>query len=40
VVLACTELPLALGQRDCRVPVINPTEVQCREAFAFAAGIG
>ena len=40
VVLACTELPLALGQKDCRVPIINPTEVQCREAFAFAAGIG
>jgi len=40
VVLACTELPLALGQQDCRVPVINPTEVQCREAFAFAAGVG
>lgn len=39
-VLACTELPLALGQQDCRIPVINPTEVQCREAFAFAAGIG
>jgi len=40
VVLACTELPLALGQQDCRVPVINPAEAQCREAFSFAAGIG
>jgi len=40
VVLACTELPLALGQHDCGIPVINPTEVQCREAFAFAAGVG
>jgi aspartate racemase len=39
VVLACTELPLALAQAECGVPVINPTEEQCRAAFAFAAGV-
>ena len=38
VVLACTELPLAVSQADCRIPVINPTEEQCRAAFAFAIG--
>lgn len=36
VVLACTELPLALRQQDCGIPMLNPTELQCREAFAFA----
>lgn len=36
VVLACTELPLALSQADVAMPVVNPTEAQCREAFAFA----
>jgi aspartate racemase len=40
VVLACTELPLALTQKDCSLPVINPTEQQCREAFEFATGKG
>jgi len=39
VVLACTELPLALSQAECAMPVINPTEEQCRAAFAFAAGL-
>jgi len=39
VVLACTELPLAIRQRDCRIPVIDPTERQCREAFEFATGV-
>jgi aspartate racemase len=39
VVLACTELPLAIRQEDCRVPVLNPTELQCREAFEFATGV-
>ena len=39
VVLACTELPLAIRQTDCRVPLLNPTELQCREAFAFATGV-
>jgi aspartate racemase len=35
-VLACTELPLAVSQGDCRVPVLDPTALQCREAFEFA----
>ncbi|MBI4238253.1 MAG: aspartate/glutamate racemase family protein [Deltaproteobacteria bacterium] len=39
VVLACTELPLAVHQKDCRIPILNPTEQQCREAFEFATGI-
>ena len=39
VVLACTELPLAIRQEDCRMPVLNPTELQCREAFEFATGV-
>jgi aspartate racemase len=36
VVLACTELPLAVSRDDCRVTVLDPTELQCREAFEFA----
>lgn len=36
VVLACTELPLAMHQRDYGIPILNPTELQCREAFEFA----
>ena len=39
VVLACTELPLAIRQTDCRIPLLNPTELQCREAFEFAIGV-
>ena len=39
VVLACTELPLAIRQGDCSIPVLNPTEQQCRAAFAFATGM-
>ncbi len=37
VVLACTELPLAVAEGDCRLPVLNPTWLQCRQAFEFAA---
>jgi aspartate racemase len=38
VVLACTELPLAIHQSDVDVDVVvlNPVEYQCREAFEFA----
>lgn len=39
VVLACTELPLAIRQEDCDTPILNPTELQCREAFDFATGV-
>lgn len=39
VVLACTELPLAIRQSDCGLPILNPTELQCKEAFAFATGV-
>jgi aspartate racemase len=36
VVLACTELPLAIDQSDVDVVVLNPIEYQCREAFEFS----
>jgi len=36
VVLGCTELPLAMAQADYGVPLVNPTELQCRAAFEFA----
>jgi aspartate racemase len=36
VVLACTELPLAIHQSDVGVNVLNSIEYQCKEAFAFA----
>lgn len=38
VVLACTELPLAVRQKDFVIPILDPTELQCREAFEFATG--
>jgi aspartate racemase len=38
VVLACTELPLAIHQKDSAIPILNPTELQCREAFEVATG--
>ncbi|MBD3884585.1 amino acid racemase [Phormidium tenue FACHB-886] len=36
VVLACTEIPLAIGQGDVDITLLNPTEEQCKEAFEFA----
>jgi aspartate racemase len=36
VVLACTELPLAIHQSDVNVVIINSIEHQCKEAFKFA----
>lgn len=36
VILACTELPLAIEQSDVDLFLLNPTEQQCREAFEFA----
>ena len=36
VVLACTELPLAIHQNDVAVAVLNSIEYQCKEAFEFA----
>jgi aspartate racemase len=38
VVLACTELPLAIHQSDVDIFVLNPIEYQCRDAFEFAIG--
>ncbi len=37
VVLACTELPLAINQGDFDVTIVNPSEQQCKEAFEYAA---
>jgi aspartate racemase len=36
VVLACTELPLAIHQSDVGVNVLNSIEYHCKEAFEFA----
>jgi aspartate racemase len=36
VVLACTELPLAIHPSDVDVVVLNSIEYQCREAFKFS----
>jgi aspartate racemase len=36
VVLACTELPLAIHQSDVGVNLLNSIEYQCKEAFEFA----
>jgi aspartate racemase len=36
VILGCTELPLAMAQPDYALPLINPTELQCRAAFEYA----
>jgi aspartate racemase len=36
VVLACTELPLAIHQGDVGVNVLNSIEYHCKEAFEFA----
>ncbi len=36
VVLACTELPLAIHQSDVDVVILNSIEHQCKEAFEFA----
>lgn len=38
VILGCTELPLAMAQADYALPLINPTELQCRAAFEYATG--
>lgn len=32
VVLACTELPLAIDEQTCRLPILNPTRLQCEAA--------
>ncbi len=36
VVLACTEIPLVVEQKDYAMAILNPTELQCRAAFEFA----
>ncbi len=38
VVLACTEIPLVVKQKDYDLPLLNPGELQCRKAFEFATG--
>jgi aspartate racemase len=36
VILACTELPLAIDASHCPIPIINPAELQCLKACEFA----
>jgi aspartate racemase len=38
VILACTELPLAIHQSDVDVVILNSIDCQCQEAFKFATG--
>jgi aspartate racemase len=37
VILACTEIPLAVNQKDFDIMILNPSDLQCRKAFEFAA---
>ena len=39
VVLACTELPLAINETMTSLTVINPIELQCHAAIDFAVGV-
>lgn len=36
VVLACTEIPMVVNQKDFGIMILNPTYLQCRKAFDFA----
>jgi aspartate racemase len=36
VCLACTELPLYISRKNCFLPIINPSDLQCIEAVKFA----
>jgi len=36
VVLGCTELPLVINQKDIKQYILNPLELQCKEAFEYA----
>jgi aspartate racemase len=36
VVLACTEIPLVVNEKDFGIMILNPTDLQCRKAFEFA----
>ncbi len=36
VVLACTEIPLVVKPKDYNLPLLNPGELQCQQAFEFA----
>ena len=38
IILACTELPLAINSSNAPRPIINPIESQCRAAAQFAFG--
>ena len=37
VILACTELPLAITKGNSSLPILDPIELQCRAAIEFAA---
>ena len=36
ICLACTELPLYINSQNCKLPIINPIELQCNEAVSFS----
>ena len=35
VILGCTELPLVIHQSDTSLPLLNPIEIQCKEAMDY-----
>lgn len=35
ICLACTELPLYINSDNCKLPIINPIDLQCMEAVKF-----
>ncbi len=36
VILGCTEIPLLIKQEDCKIPVIDTTEIHAKAAIKFA----
>lgn len=38
IIAACTEVPLVLAQADCRVPLIDATEVLVQRTVSYATG--
>ena len=36
IILGCTEIPLLIKQKNCRIPVIDTTDIHARSAVAFA----
>lgn len=38
IILACTELPLAINREVCPIPIIDPIHLQCQAAVDYALG--